>query len=159
MAWQQGIYTVQNREKYIGTQNPTYRSGWERSYFYHLDTNPEIIRWNSEGVVLPYQFNLDGKKHNYHIDIYFEKLVRDKIYKVLVEIKPHAELFPPQLPKKRTYKSLKNYNYRMVSYNKNQSKWKFAQSFSSANGMDFYILTEKGIYVYPIRKVSDKTYF
>lgn len=159
MAWNQGIYNVQNRSKYIGIKSPVFRSGWERSYFHYLDTNPDVIRWISEGFKLPYIFNLDNKKHNYYVDVYFEKKVNDKIYKVLIEIKPYKELFPPELPKNRTYKSMKNYNYRMVSYNKNQSKWRFCSEYARTSGMDFYILTEKGIYTYPLRKVSDKTYF
>lgn len=158
MGWHQGIYHPINPHKLIG-KNPTFRSGWEKSYFLSLDQNPNVIRWGSEVVKLPYIFNLDNKKHNYYIDVYFEKKTNDKIYKVLVEIKPEKELFPPEKPKKQTYKSMKNFHYRLLTYNKNQSKWKFCSEFSRTNGMEFYILTENGIYIYPLRKVSDKTYF
>lgn len=34
--WANGLYTVKNKEKYIGNKPPRFRSSWERSFFFIL---------------------------------------------------------------------------------------------------------------------------
>jgi len=41
-----GEYEVKNKEKYIGSKNPLYRSSWEsRLCFFFFDNNPKVLRW------------------------------------------------------------------------------------------------------------------
>ena len=73
MHYKQGIFKPRNPDKYIGNvNNICYRSGWERRCFKWLDESPKIIRWNSEEVVVKYVSKLDGRIHNYFVDLYFE---------------------------------------------------------------------------------------
>ncbi len=159
MGWNQGLYNPINPQKLIGP-NPVYRSGWEKKFFLELDRDVNVIRWGSEIVVIKYKHLGDNRIHSYYVDLYFEKMGKqNQIYKVIIEIKPDNSLRLPEKPKKKSYKSTKSYNYRLNEYQKNISKWIAASSYARMAGFDFYILTEKGIYEYPLKKISDKNYF
>ncbi len=147
MAYTQGTYHPINRSKYIGTREPEYRSSWEYSAFIKLDNNPNVIRWGSENVVLPYMYELDGKKHKYYIDLYVEmKTGENTMSKWLIEIKPDEKLSMPVKPKNKNPRSLRNYNIRIADYYKNMNKWQFASQFAASYNMSFLIMTEKGVY-------------
>lgn len=144
----QGTYHPINRQKYIGINDPQYRSSWEYSAFIKMDNNSRVLRWGSEIVVLPYLFEMDGKKHRYYVDIYAEMLdYENKVNKFLIEIKPDEKLFIPNPPKNKTAKALRNYKLRMIEYQKNINKWQFASSFAHSNKMEFLLMTEKGVYI------------
>lgn len=162
MAYTQGKYNPQNRNKYIGVRDPEYRSSWERSAFIKLDSNPNVLRWGSEIVVLPYVFELDGKKHKYYIDLYVEMRTGDTLVKWLIEIKPDDKLMPPKKPKINSARALRGYNLRMADYYKNMDKWKFASRYATMYAMDFLIMTEKGVYSVngdTLTKISNKRHF
>jgi len=145
----QGYYIVEHREKYISNgveQNPTYRSSYERKLMYWLDNNVNVIKWNSEGVKIPYYFQMDGKLHFYFVDFYAEILDREgKINKYLIEIKPAKQCELPQPPKRNNIKSYKNYRYKMINYQRNQDKWKAAESFCKKYGMIWKIMSERDL--------------
>jgi TnsA endonuclease-like protein len=159
----QGTYEPINPAKYGSLKKPFFRSSWERTLFYKLDSNPSVIRWASEPFFLKYTFNLDQKIHHYYVDLIVEMLDKNKmVNKFLIEIKPDASLSLPKQPKNKTFKSMKNFNYRMVEYNKNKCKWASAQNFSKMNGSHFIIMTEKGIYTFSdnmLKKISEKSFF
>ena len=51
-----GKYKPKYRSKYKG--DPTkiiYRSLWERRFMVYCDENPNIIKWASEEVIIPYR--------------------------------------------------------------------------------------------------------
>lgn len=132
-----GKYKVKKPEKYVGDHTKVvYRSLWERQVFRWLEDNPDIAKWNSEDVVIPYVCATDRKQHRYFIDIYFETVTGDKY---LVEIKPKKETAPPKNPGKRT----KKYLSESLTYAKNISKWKAAQEFAADNGVKFQVWTEE----------------
>lgn len=142
--WQQGTYEPLYPEKYKGSMPIVYRSGWERRVFYFLDTHPAIKRWGSESIVIPYRFQVDGKMHRYFIDVDFE--VEDKdgnIRRYIIEIKPYEQTLPPKEPKRKTQKAIKRYNNEILTYQKNQDKWKAAEEWARKNGYIFEIWTEK----------------
>ena len=65
-----GRYTVKNPQKYEG--DPTkvvFRSMWERQVFKFMDTNPDVIKWQSEETVIPYRCKTDNKIHRYFMDV------------------------------------------------------------------------------------------
>lgn len=131
-----GKYKVKNPSKYKG--DPTkviFRSLWERNVFRFLDDRDDVIEWSSEEVVVPYRCATDGKIHRYFIDIYF-KGANGKKY--LIEIKPKKETVPPTVPKRKT----KRYIKEVMTYMKNQSKWKAAQEFALDRGYIFDIWHE-----------------
>lgn len=137
----QGIYTPINKEKYMGTGNPVYRSALERDFFLFFDKNPNVTAWASEGIVVPYFFSVDNKVHKYYIDLIAAiKETSGNIQKYLIEIKPHSQTQPPtQSNKKKSSTVL----YENIMYQKNQCKWKAASEFATKKGMKFIILTEK----------------
>ncbi len=131
-----GKYKVKRRTKYLGdVDNVVYRSLWERNVFRWLDSNADIIEWNSEEVVIPYVCGTDRKVHRYFIDVYFKTRTGQKY---LIEIKPKKETMPPKKPARRT----RRYIAEGLTYIKNQSKWQAAKDFAKDNGAKFEIWTE-----------------
>ena len=161
--WKQGEYHPINPEKYIGFKQPFFRSGMERDIFLKVDQNPRVVRWATELFSIRYNFNLDGRVHNYWIDLYIEIINNNnEVEKYIVEIKPDLQLSPPKQPKVKNYKAMKNYNYKMTDWHRNISKWRSAASFGRSNNMQFFILTENGIYVVVengLKKISERNFF
>jgi len=132
-----GKWKPKNTNKYKGDYTKiTYRSLWERNTFRWMDTNTNVISWNSEEVVIPYICGTDRKVHRYFVDIWF-KDVNGKVY--LVEIKPKKETTPPKSPKNR---KTKRYINESLTYVKNASKWKAAQEYCEERGWIWQIWTE-----------------
>ena len=65
--WRQGIFVPKNQNKFIGTK-ATYRSGLELKFFRFCDDSPNVLKWGSENVVVPYRSPLDNKLHKYYVD-------------------------------------------------------------------------------------------
>ena len=114
----------------------TYRSLWERQTFRWLDENPDILEWNSEEIVIPYQCKTDGKLHRYFADVYL-KFRNGQAY--LIEIKPKAQTHEPKQPTRKT----KRYLNEVMTYVKNQSKWEAAKAFCENRGWIFQVWTEE----------------
>ena len=53
VKFNQGIFKPRYPEKYKGTFPISYRSRWEFSCMKILDSNPNILTWGSESVVIP----------------------------------------------------------------------------------------------------------
>ena len=142
--YKQGFYHLQNPNKYIG--NPTkiiFRSSWEYAFCTFLDMNEKILRWSCEQPVITYQ-DLRNKVHRYFPDFYYEILKNDDPHdfkKVIVELKPKSELYPPKRPLNETAKSLENYEYAVRTHVKNKLKWNAAIDYAGKNGAEFIIIT------------------
>lgn len=135
--YHKGKYTLKNPEKYLGNPDKIeYRSSWERTAFNWIDRNPDIVKWVSEEVVIPYICATDGKRHRYFVDLYIETKSGERY---LIEIKPDKQTKPPATPKRRT----KRYLNEALTYAKNQSKWEAADQFAQRNGCKFVVWTEK----------------
>lgn len=135
-----GKYRVKNPNKYRG--DPTkveYRSMWERQVFRWLDDHPGVVWWNSEETVIPYRCSTDNKIHRYFVDITVKFKGKSKPF--LIEIKPKKQTEPPKTPKRKT----KRYLNEVMTYMKNESKWKAASSYCKNNGLEFSIWTEDTI--------------
>jgi hypothetical protein len=131
-----GKYKVKNREKYIGNiDNITYRSSWERQVLKWLDENPDVTKFSSEEVVIPYRCATDNKMHRYYVDVWFK--TKDN-RSFIVEIKPKAQTIAPKPPARRT----RRYINEALTYAKNQSKWVAATEFAKDNGIEFQVWTE-----------------
>ena len=136
-----------NKDKYKGRRPITIRSSWEKKFIKgFLDPNKNVIEWNSEDVVIPYLYSVDGRYHRYFTDFYFKVLEPDGIISEhIVEIKPSIKLIKPKTPKRKT----KSYKNQMLEYYKNQDKFKAARSFveklrtEQNRNIDFRIITEK----------------
>ena len=144
MRARKGRFKVKNPEKYIGdADNITYRSLLERTCMSFFDSNPNVLKWNSEQVVVPYISPIDNKAHRYYIDFYVEYLGKDgEIKRELIEVKPASQTKPP---KKKSGKRQKTYMYELATYMINQAKWKAAQKYAEKNNLVFKLLTENEI--------------
>ena len=131
-----GKWKPKNVKKYKGDYTKiVYRSLWERNVFRWMDANPDVVKWNSEEVIVPYISGTDRKFHRYFVDIYF-KHKNKKVY--LVEIKPKKETIPPKKKGRQT----KKYVAEAMTYVKNQSKWEAATEYAKSRGWHFQVWHE-----------------
>lgn len=137
MSAYNGKYKIKNLKKYKG--NPTqvfYRSSWELSVMLFCDTNPQVKKWSSESIVIPYLCPTDNRIHKYFPDFWIE-FSNNEI--ILVEIKPMSQTKVPQ-KKSRTTKKFIN---EVKTYAKNSAKWKAADEYAKDNDWKFQIWTEE----------------
>eukprot|EP01047_Picozoa_sp_COSAG01_P106055 COSAG01_NODE_35203_length_535_cov_1.513761_1_plen_77_part_10 len=66
--YRQGRYKPINREKYVDSSDPVYRSSWELKFFKWADSNNRVLKWGSESIIVPYISPLDGRVHRYFVD-------------------------------------------------------------------------------------------
>ena len=130
-----GRYTVKNKSKYEGDHSRVFfRSLWERQVFKWVDDNPNIAKWSSEEVVIPYVCATDRKRHRYFIDV---KIIMKDGKTYLIEIKPKAQTKEPKRKRKT-----KAYLKEVLTYAKNTSKWEAADEYCKNRGWQFQIWTE-----------------
>lgn len=137
--YKQGIFSPKNIEKYEGDpSNIIYRSSWELKFFKWCDSNPAIIKWSSEEIIIPYICPTDNRAHRYFPDAKIK--IKDKsgnIKTYLVEIKPMAQTIPPKLTN-----SKKRYITEVMEWGKNDAKWAAARQWCGIMGYEFVILNE-----------------
>jgi hypothetical protein len=136
----QGRYTPKIPEKYEGDLTQIiYRSSWELKFFNWCDANPAIIKWSSEETVIPYKCPTDNRWHRYFPDAKIK--VRDKNNNVktyLVEVKPDVQTRPPEPQRRKS----KRYLTEVMTWGKNDAKWKAAREYCADRGLEFVIITE-----------------
>jgi len=135
-----GRYPVSNPHKYRGDPtNVIYRSLWELKFMKYCDTNPNVIEWGSEEIVIPYLSPVDNRIHRYFVDFYMK--VQDstgKVTQYLIEIKPAKFTQPPKQPARKTQRFIEE----VMTWGVNQAKWKNARDYCENRGWKFEILTE-----------------
>lgn len=140
-----GRYKVKNIKKYQGDPDKVvYRSSWEKACFQWCDSNPDVTKWSSEEVVVPYKWDIDKRMHRYFVDL---KVTFANGKTILVEIKPEKETAPPKRPDKS-----KRYIGEAMTYVKNMNKWEAANSFAKDRGWEFQVWTEETLYSMGIMK-------
>jgi Glu-tRNA(Gln) amidotransferase subunit E-like FAD-binding protein len=145
MAYVQGYYKLINPQKYMGDKsNIFYRSSWEKKAFEICDGNPNIKRWASEEIVIPYlKPTPDGsvKAAKYYPDLYIEYTDKHGNYiKHLIEIKPEKQTKKSK-SKKQNVRLAENYVYLI-----NQLKWEAAQNWCNARHIKFSVETESSLF-------------
>lgn len=136
----QGVFKPRNAAKFDG-QSCIYRSGLELKFFRFCDTNPNVVKWSSEKVIIPYISPLDNRVHRYFVDNYVVIREGNKLTKYLVEIKPHSQTQPP----KTKYKKKKNLIYEQNMWSVNTAKWSAAEAYAAKANMKFIIITDKNL--------------
>lgn len=141
--YKQGKFKPKRPEKYVGdVDNIIFRSSWEHKFLIWCDTNPNVLKYASEEMVIPYISPVDNMQHRYFVDfVIMVKTKSGEIKKYAVEIKPEAQTVPPK-QKKQT----KKYLAEMSTYMVNQAKWKAADQFCSSKGIEFLVLTERHLF-------------
>jgi hypothetical protein len=138
--YRQGIFTPKNADKFIGTK-AVYRSGLELKFMRFCDNNPNVLKWSSENVVIPYISPVDGRVHRYFVDNFVIIKEGNQIKKYLVEIKPYKQTMAPTTK----YRKREHLLYEQQMYSVNQAKWASAREFCAKKGLEFLILTEKDL--------------
>jgi hypothetical protein len=138
-----GRYRIENIKKYKGDiSDVIYRSSWELKFMRWCDSNPSVLEWGSETVIIPYRSPVDNNIHRYFVDFYIKIKDKDnKVLKYLIEIKPEKFTKPPPIPQKKT----KSFIQEVFNYGINQSKWEAASSFCKDRGWQFLVLTERDL--------------
>lgn len=138
-------YVPINEDKYIGNDYPVARSSWEYKYMQWCDTNPNIIKWGSESIQIPYYDPVKKANRRYYPD--FTMAVKDvdgNIKKYVVEIKPEKETIPPNTKGNKRDRTVM---YEFLTWQTNLAKWKAAEIFCRQHGLTFRILTEKDLFI------------
>jgi hypothetical protein len=106
----------------------------------YLDSHPNVIKWGSEELIIPYRSPIDNRVHRYFPDfIIHQKSENGLVECTVVEIKPKDQTKPPEPQQKRT----KRYINEVYRWGINSSKWKAAEQYCKERGWKFIILTEK----------------
>lgn len=139
--YKQGFFYPRNLDKFVSKDNKAiYRSGLELEYFRILDKNPNVIKWGSEEVVVPYFF--ENKWHKYYVDLFVVFKFGESTKKYFIELKPYSQTIEPKVNKRKKQMTML---YEAKQWAKNQAKWKAATDFAKKNGWEFHILTEKDL--------------
>lgn len=129
--YSQGYLDPHSCKKYIDPSHPIiYRSSYEKKFIIWCENNPNVERWGSEVIQIPYK--IKGSNHTYNPDFYVEMSNGEKW---LVEIKP----------KHQTTKPTNENSWLMNEWIKNNYKWRAAMNFCESKGIKFKILTEDTI--------------
>jgi len=144
----QGEYLPENREKYVGGKAPFYRSSWELAFMRMCDAHPNIVKWASENVKIPYRSPLDGRWHNYVPDFMIQYIDKDeKEHVELIEIKPSS-----QTTMEAAGKGRKN----QIAVALNAAKWTAAQEWCSRKGIRFKVINEDQIFSTKKKRTAKK---
>lgn len=143
MSFSQGFFKPLHPEKYVGDVNRIrYMSSWELVADKFFDNNPNVLRWSSETIAIPYIKPTDKKIHRYFPDYWIE--YKDKTGKVIheiVEIKPYDQVMG-----KFRAKKTKNLLAEQVTYAINKAKWIAAVAYCNQQGWKFRIITERQLF-------------
>ena len=142
-----GKFRPKNPEKYNGDPtNIIYRSSWELRFMNWADSKPSVLKWRSEETVIPYLSPVDNKYHRYFVDFQIQIKTKDGALKTyLREIKPEIQTKPPVVQTRVT----KKYITEVMTWGKNEAKWKAADEYAKDRGWQFLILTEKDLGITP----------
>lgn len=132
-----GFYALKNPTKYVGKNNPKYRSGWEHAFMRFCDTNDNILQWASESINIPYRNPITGKQSIYVPD--FLITYRDKNNQVKAEM---IEIKPKKQSVIESKQSARDRAVVAVNY----AKWAEAQKWCKRNGITFRVVTEDDIF-------------
>ena len=133
----QGIFEVQNHDKYVGGKAPYYRSSWELAFMRMCDAHPNIKKWASENVKIPYLHPQTGKYANYVPDFMIQYVDKDGGEHVeLIEIKPANQT---------TMENARTIGQKWQTAI-NAAKWTAAQEWCKRKGIRFKVINEDQIF-------------
>ena len=139
-----GKFSPKNQEKYVGLKNPTYRSSWEHAFMRLCDEHPNVAKWASESIKIPYQNPLTGKHTIYVPDFFIQYVDKNgKSISELIEIKPKRQTRIQAAEKGISTKA---------AVAMNNAKWEAAGAWCRQKGIKFRVLTEHDIFHNPKRR-------
>jgi len=152
--YKQNLFVPKNPHKYIGNADRIiYRSSWEQRFMVWCDLHPNITKWNSEGIAVPYISPLDRRPHRYYVDFWLMVESEGDRKQYLIEIKPDAQTRPPDQKLcsvinegNATAAQLKRYNRELRVYLVNKAKFDAATKYAFSRGMEFQVCTENFLF-------------
>ena len=133
----QGVYKLQNPDKYVGKGEPRYRSGWEMAFMHFCDTNNNVLEWASEAIAIKYRHPLTGKITNYVPDIFMRyRTKNNKVCTEIIEIKPRKQSLIEGRMTER--------DRAVVAVN--MAKWQAATAWCRRAGIVFRVLNEDQLF-------------
>lgn len=137
-----GKFRPSHPEKYNGDPtNIIYRSQLELRFMQYLDTNSQVISWESEERIVPYYDPVSEKLRRYFPDF----LVTTKKGTTMVEVKPYAQCKPPTSKPHTDGRKNRRYLKEATTYATNQAKWSAAEEYCADRKWQFKIVTEKDL--------------
>jgi hypothetical protein len=131
------IFNPKNPKKYAGDASKIVcRSLWERNVCNFCDEHPNILKWASEEIAIPYFSPVDKKIHNYFPDFLIQFKNTNGIQTWMVEVKP----------KKQTYLKENASKKEQIIWSINSAKWEAAKKYCETNKIQFKIFTEKELF-------------
>lgn len=138
--YKQGYFKPKHPEKLINKTPPFYRSSYELKFMMWADLNPNVLKWSSESISIPYYNPVKRRPANYIVDNFVEIKEGSEIKRYLIEIKPRDQVQKPII--KEGKKITKSKRYELMRWAENEAKWKAANDFCARNKINFLILTE-----------------
>ena len=145
--YSQGKYIVENPSIYIGAKAPFARSSWETAFMRFCDTHPNIIKWASENVKIPYRHPFTGNITNYVPDFmvqYEDKNGKTRVE--LIEVKPKSQT---------VIEEARGRGDKMATQ-VNAVKWEAASAWAKSKGIHFKVITEDQIFNKPKRTTKPR---
>ena len=140
----QGRYTLKHPDKYVGRKTPLYRSSWEFAFMKFCDENPNVAKWASESIRIPYKNPLKGRHSIYVPDFFIAYSDRKgKQRAELIEVKPENQSMRENVGKSR---------HNQAQYIQNMAKWEAARAWCKQKGLYFRVISEKDIFHQGTRK-------
>ena len=139
-----GKFYPKNNEKYIGLKTPTYRSSWEHAFMRLCDEHPNVGKWASESIKIPYRHPLTGKYTIYVPDffvVYVDK--NGKKNAELIEVKPKSQTSIFNAGKSQGKKKQAVIN---------MAKWEAASAYAKQNKIRFRVVSEDQLFHSGTRK-------
>ena len=133
-----GKFAFKNKEKYVGLKTPTYRSSWEHAFMRLCDEHPNVYKWASESIKIPYRHPFTGKYTIYVPDffvVYNDK--KGKKHAEMIEVKPMS-----QITMEMAGKSMGKRKQVVL----NQAKWEAANAYAKLNRMRFRVVSEDQLF-------------
>jgi len=134
----QGKYNLQNPDKYVGNRTPTYRSSWEFAFMRFCDSHPNVNKWASEAIKIPYRNPFTGKYTIYVPDFFISYVdANGKSHAEVIEVKPLNHTIKEKLGRSKSNRA---------HYVLNQAKWEAARAWCKQQNITFRIVSEEDIF-------------
>ena len=143
-SYNQGYFTPRNPQKYKGdVEKIRYMSSWEYKCNEFLDSNPNVLEWASEEIVIPYVKPTTGRVHRYFPDYCVRyKNKHGEIVTEIWEVKPKSQIKRPRKNSRNPKTALRE----ALTYEVNKAKWAAATQFCNKYGMKFRLVSEMSIF-------------
>ena len=139
-----GKFNPKNQEKYVGLKTPTYRSSWEHAFMRLCDEHPNVAKWASESIKIPYRHPFTGKYTVYVPDFFI--VYNDK------EGRKHAELVEVKPKAQTTMENAGRSHAKQKQVVINNAKWEAASAYARQNKIKFRVVSEEQLFHQGTRK-------